>query len=249
MKKRQSGMMMAEELAITGAEMARIHYGARGWVLHQNTDLWRVAAPMDGPSWGGFTTGGAWLSTHLWEHYLYTGDRAFLEARYLRSPADLMQVAGQRLHVRDTGPRDASTVLLIHGFGANLHTWEPWAQELSKTHRVVRFDLPGSGPVVICAKGIEAALRKLAARPSLPPHLDPAIVDDLPDTPGVYLFFGEGRLPLYIGKSVNPAVALQAQPGVRQTKEVAQWLCFGLERTDGGIQSLSRTQEVVLPAG
>ncbi|MBK8975246.1 MAG: glycoside hydrolase family 95 protein [Planctomycetes bacterium] len=70
---------MIEELAVTGAEVAREHYGAGGWVFHQNTDLWRAAAPMDGPDWGAFTTGGAWLCTHLWEHYRYGGDRAFLE--------------------------------------------------------------------------------------------------------------------------------------------------------------------------
>ena len=52
---------MIRELTDQGADVAREHYGARGWVFHQNTDLWRVAAPMDGPSWGGFTTGGAWL--------------------------------------------------------------------------------------------------------------------------------------------------------------------------------------------
>lgn len=69
---------MIKELTDQGSEVAREHYGARGWVHHQNTDLWRVAAPMDGPSWGTFTTGGAWLSTHLWEHYLYTGDKEFL---------------------------------------------------------------------------------------------------------------------------------------------------------------------------
>jgi alpha-L-fucosidase 2 len=62
--------------------VARENYGARGWVLHQNTDLWRVAAPMDGPNWGGFTTGGAWLATHLWEHYLFTGDEDFLREYY-----------------------------------------------------------------------------------------------------------------------------------------------------------------------
>ena len=73
---------MIRELTDQGADVARENYGARGWVLHQNTDLWRVAAPMDGPSWGGFTTGGAWLSTHLWEHYLFTGDRAFLREYY-----------------------------------------------------------------------------------------------------------------------------------------------------------------------
>jgi alpha-L-fucosidase 2 len=62
--------------------VAREHYGAGGWVYHQNTDIWRVAAPMDGPSWGTFTAGGAWLCTHLWEHYLFTGDREFLEEFY-----------------------------------------------------------------------------------------------------------------------------------------------------------------------
>ena len=73
---------MIRELTDQGADVARENYGARGWVFHQNTDLWRVAAPMDGPSWGGFTTGGAWLSTHLWEHYLFTGDREFLRQYY-----------------------------------------------------------------------------------------------------------------------------------------------------------------------
>jgi alpha-L-fucosidase 2 len=73
---------MIEDLTDQGASVAREHYGASGWVFHQNTDLWRVAAPMDGPSWGAFTTGGAWLCTHLWDHYLYTGDRAFLREYY-----------------------------------------------------------------------------------------------------------------------------------------------------------------------
>jgi len=73
---------MIRELTVQGGDVAREHYGARGWVHHQNTDLWRVAAPMDGPSWGAFTTGGAWLATHLWEHYLFTGDREFLREYY-----------------------------------------------------------------------------------------------------------------------------------------------------------------------
>ncbi len=73
---------MIRELTDQGKDVAREHYGARGWVFHQNTDLWRVAAPMDGPNWGGFTTGGAWLATHLWEHYLFSGDRAFLREHY-----------------------------------------------------------------------------------------------------------------------------------------------------------------------
>lgn len=73
---------MIKELTHQGNEVARQHYDANGWVFHQNTDLWRVAAPMDGPTWGTFTVGGAWLCTHLWEHYIYTMDRKFLEEVY-----------------------------------------------------------------------------------------------------------------------------------------------------------------------
>ena len=73
---------MIRELTDQGSAVAREHYGARGWVHHQNTDIWRVAAPMDGPNWGGFATGGAWLATHLWEHYRFSGDKAFLAEYY-----------------------------------------------------------------------------------------------------------------------------------------------------------------------
>jgi alpha-L-fucosidase 2 len=73
---------MVKELQDQGSQVAREHYGARGWVMHQNTDLWRVTAPMDGPTWGTFTVGGAWLCTHLWEHYLYTQDKAYLKEIY-----------------------------------------------------------------------------------------------------------------------------------------------------------------------
>ncbi len=71
---------MIKDLTDQGSQVAKENYGARGWVFHQNTDLWRVAAPMDGPSWGTFTVGGAWLCTHLWEHYEYTKDKKFLAA-------------------------------------------------------------------------------------------------------------------------------------------------------------------------
>ena len=72
-------------------------------------------------------------------------DRASLEAAYLRSPADMIEVAGTRLDVRDDGPKDAPAIVLLHGFGSSLHTWEAWAGPLSVDHRVVRFDLPGCG--------------------------------------------------------------------------------------------------------
>jgi alpha-L-fucosidase 2 len=73
---------MVKELTDQGSAVAKEHYGARGWVFHQNTDIWRVAAPMDGPTWGTFTVGGAWLTTHLWEHYLFSQDVSFLNDVY-----------------------------------------------------------------------------------------------------------------------------------------------------------------------
>jgi alpha-L-fucosidase 2 len=67
-----------KDLAQTGAVVAREHYGARGWVVHHNFDLWRGAAPINASNHGIWQSGGAWLSTHLWEHYLFTGDKQFL---------------------------------------------------------------------------------------------------------------------------------------------------------------------------
>jgi alpha-L-fucosidase 2 len=72
---------MIEDLSHTGVVTARQMYGCNGWVAHHNTDLWRIAGPVDGTTWGMFPTGGAWLTTHLWQHYLFTGDKAFL-SRY-----------------------------------------------------------------------------------------------------------------------------------------------------------------------
>ncbi len=114
------------------------------------------------------------LAWWLWTPDL---DRATLEARYLRAPGDMVELAlpGKvvsattaaatpptattatatatatttartvRLHVRDSGPRDAPAIVMLHGFGASLHTWQAWAEVLQSDHRVIRFDLPGSG--------------------------------------------------------------------------------------------------------
>jgi alpha-L-fucosidase 2 len=73
---------LIEELSETGSHTAKVHYGAHGWVAHHNTDLWRASAPIDGPTWGLWPMGGAWLSLHLWQHYLYNPDRAFLSKAY-----------------------------------------------------------------------------------------------------------------------------------------------------------------------
>ena len=73
---------MISEMSITGARTAKIHWNARGWVAHHNTDLWRATAPIDGPRWGFWPMGGAWLCTHLWTHYEFTGDKKFLQKYY-----------------------------------------------------------------------------------------------------------------------------------------------------------------------
>lgn len=73
---------MIRELAVSGQRTAKTMYGARGWVCHHNTDLWRATAPIDFASVGVWPVGGAWLTTHMWEHYQFTGDKKFLKDAY-----------------------------------------------------------------------------------------------------------------------------------------------------------------------
>lgn len=79
--------------------------------------------------------------------WLYTPDkpRAALVAAYAGPPSSFVDLGGLTLHVRDTGPHDAPVLLLLHGFGSNLHTWDDWAARLDHEFRVVRLDLPGFG--------------------------------------------------------------------------------------------------------
>ncbi|MDP9095289.1 MAG: alpha/beta fold hydrolase [Pseudomonadota bacterium] len=79
--------------------------------------------------------------------WLYTPDkrRAGLEAVYATAPSIFLDLAGVRLHVRDTGPRGAPAVVMLHGFGSSLQTWDAWAADMERDHRVIRYDLPGFG--------------------------------------------------------------------------------------------------------
>ncbi|MBO6059654.1 MAG: glycoside hydrolase N-terminal domain-containing protein, partial [Bacteroidaceae bacterium] len=83
---------MIRDLSVTGAKTAREMYNCNGWVAHHNTDLWRIAGPVDGTPWGMFPTGGAWLTTHIWQHYLFTGDKKFLAKYYpiMKGAADFL---------------------------------------------------------------------------------------------------------------------------------------------------------------
>ena len=85
-------LRMISDLSETGRETADVMYDCRGWVAHHNTDLWRIAGPVDGTTWGMFPTGGAWLTTHIWQQYLFTGDKALLERYYpvMKGAADFL---------------------------------------------------------------------------------------------------------------------------------------------------------------
>lgn len=81
---------MVTDLAVTGSETAKVLYDAKGWVAHHNTDIWRACGPVDAASFGMWPNGGAWVAQHLWQHYLFTGDKEFLKRYYpvLKGTAD-----------------------------------------------------------------------------------------------------------------------------------------------------------------
>jgi alpha-L-fucosidase 2 len=75
-------LQMVKDLSVTGRETAKVMYGASGWMAHHNTDIWRATGGVDGPFWGNWNAGGGWTSQHLWEHYLYNGDKTYLTSVY-----------------------------------------------------------------------------------------------------------------------------------------------------------------------
>ena len=75
-------LQMVRDMSETGQETARVMYGARGWMAHHNTDIWRATGAVDGAMWGMWVAGGGWTSQHLWEHYLYNGDEMYLASIY-----------------------------------------------------------------------------------------------------------------------------------------------------------------------
>ncbi|MDE6511802.1 MAG: glycoside hydrolase N-terminal domain-containing protein [Muribaculaceae bacterium] len=111
---------LIEDLSHTGAETAKTLYGADGWVAHHNTDAWRACGPVDQARYGMWPNGGGWLATHLWDHYLYTGDKEFLKKYYpvIKGTADFYMSA----MVED--PRTGSLVTTPsmspeHGYGSS----------------------------------------------------------------------------------------------------------------------------------
>ena len=99
---------MIKDLSETGAITARQMYDCDGWMAHHNTDLWRIAGPVDGAFWGMYPNGGAWLATHLWTHYLFSQDKAFLREWYpvIKGTADFY------LDYLQTDPRNGYLVVV-----------------------------------------------------------------------------------------------------------------------------------------
>ena len=97
------------ELAETGRVVAKEHYDANGWVVHHNFDLWRGAAPINASNHGIWVSGSGWMATHLWEHYLFTQDRQFLE----QTAFPLMK--GAALFYADYLVEDPATHWLVSG--------------------------------------------------------------------------------------------------------------------------------------
>jgi len=75
-------IQLIRDVSVTGRQTAKVMYGADGWVLHHNTDIWRMNGPIDGSFWGMWPMGGAWLCQHLWEKYEYSGDKEYLASVY-----------------------------------------------------------------------------------------------------------------------------------------------------------------------
>ena len=73
---------MLKDLSATGAKTAQTMYNCRGWMAHHNTDLWRICGVVDFAAAGMWPSGGAWLAQHIWQHYLFTGDKGFLKEYY-----------------------------------------------------------------------------------------------------------------------------------------------------------------------
>ncbi|CAH0296776.1 glycoside hydrolase family 95 protein [Chryseobacterium sp. Bi04] len=97
---------MIQDLSVTGQESAKEMYHARGWNMHHNTDLWRITGIVDGGFYGMWPMGGAWLTQHLWNHYLYTGNKEFLKKYY---PA----LKGSALFYLDVLQQDPSKKYLV----------------------------------------------------------------------------------------------------------------------------------------
>lgn len=158
---------LTEEVAVTGARMARAHYDAPGWVLHHNTDLWRATGPIDGAKWGLWPMGGAWLCVQLWDHLAYS-DGALIQRLYplIKGATDfflhvLVQLPGSDLLVTNPSLSPEN----VHPHGAALCAGPTMDNQILR-------DLFGTFAQASTLLGVDEDMcaRALWARDHLPPH-------------------------------------------------------------------------------
>jgi alpha-L-fucosidase 2 len=142
---------MVHDVAESGRRTARVHYEAPGWVLHHNTDLWRGTAPIDGPQWGLWPTGGAWLTQHLWWHWEYGGNR-----RFLADTAYPLMREASRFFVHYLVP-DSRTGLLVSGPSVSPEN-KGLVMGPTMDHQLIR-DLFARTIAASAILGVDAALR------------------------------------------------------------------------------------------
>ncbi|WP_374013502.1 glycoside hydrolase N-terminal domain-containing protein [Pseudoxanthomonas koreensis] len=159
---------MVAELAVAGADTARRMYGAPGWVVHHNTDLWRRTAPIDGAQWGLWPLGGAWLLQHLWDRWDYGRDPA-----YLGKVWPLFKGAAEFFAA--TLVEDPTTGAMVTAPSISPENQHPHGAALcagpSMDAQILR-DLFGQCIEIAGLLGVDAALaqRLAALRERLPPH-------------------------------------------------------------------------------
>jgi pimeloyl-ACP methyl ester carboxylesterase len=161
--------------------------------------------------------------------------RSQLEARWLADPADMMDIGGQRLHVRDSGRNDPGSdrpaIIMLHGFGASLHTWEPWAEALAGRFRVIRYDLPGFGLSPPDAGGDFSLGRDIAVLGALMDHLGLARATLIGNSMGGKLAWHfAARFPDRVGKLVLISPDGFAQAGQRYGEAPRVGAALGLMR-------------------
>ncbi|MGW4063661.1 glycosyl hydrolase family 95 catalytic domain-containing protein [Amycolatopsis sp. NPDC004747] len=180
------------KLAVTGADVARELYGARGWVVHHNTDPWGWALPVGmghgNPSWAIWPMGGAWLVQHAWEHYDFTRDRGFLATTawpLLRGCAEFcLDWLVERDGVLGTCPSTSPENLFLSGAGTKESlTWSS-TMDIALIGAVFERALAAAGALGVddpLCDEIEAALPRLRPLPVLPDGRLGEWAEDLPE--------------------------------------------------------------------
>lgn len=203
------------ECAETGAIVAKEHYDADGWVLHHNTDIWRAAAPVNNSNHGIWVTGGAWLCHHLWEHFQFTQDTAFLREKY-----PLMK--GSALFFKDFLVEDPKTGHLVSS-PSNSPEIGGLVAGPTMDHQIIRslFDIMGQASEILqtdkeLAQELKAMVEKIAPNQIGQYGQLQEWMQDI-DDPDVKHRHVSHLWGLYPGKEISPQQSKELADAARQS--------------------------------